>query len=267
MFRNETNFAEQQYANDMNLSARINLHAKHSTNKRGFADWLWEHYDFTENCKILELGCGNGAQWADRIASLPTECEVVLSDFSEGMVNAAKERYTEHKAFSFQQIDIQNISFTDGTFDAIIANHMLYHVPDLPRGLTEVRRVLKSGGVFYASTLGNGGMQPYLHGVFKRFNPDTNAFATQFSFNLQNGAEILGEHFDNVKRVDYVDSLAVTETQDLIDWIKSSVAIENADEERRLFDHFEDIRKRDGAINIPKEAGLFISGDKRNAKR
>ena len=46
---------------------------------------------------------------------------------------------------SFQQIDIQDINFPEETFDVIIANYMLYHIPDLQKALYEVKRVLKTG--------------------------------------------------------------------------------------------------------------------------
>jgi len=250
---------KRQYSNDKNLSARMNLHAKHSSNKQGFFAWLWEQYEFSENCRILELGCGNGAQWENKV--LPDGCNVILSDFSDGMVNIVKEKYGEYKSFSFRQIDIQDIKMPDATFDIIIANHMLYHVPDLNKALSEVKRVLKTGGKFYSSTIGNGGMLLFLQEAFKRFKPDTTAYMQQFSFNLQNGLEILNGYFSDAKRLDYIDSLIVTETQDLMDWIKSGMAIENYSEQELdgLFHYFEDIRKKDGAINIPKESGLFIS--------
>ena len=257
-----TGNVEQQYSDDKNLSARISLHAKHSTNKQGFSNWLWEHYSFFDNCHILELGCGNGEQWRTRIGILPNGCSVILSDFSEGMVNSVKQKYAKYELLSFQQIDIQDIPFQDDTFDVIIANHMLYHVPDLSKALSEVKRVLKIGGLFYSSTTSNGGMQPFLHESFKLFKPDTKAFTQQFSFNLQNGHELLSEYFHDVKRFDYEDSLSITETQDLIDWIESTITLNSYCLEEALdplFDYFENIRKRDGAINIPKENGLFIS--------
>ena len=53
---------KQQYSNDKNLSVRTKLHLKHSTNKQGFVTWLFDKYEFSENCRILELGCGNGGQ-------------------------------------------------------------------------------------------------------------------------------------------------------------------------------------------------------------
>lgn len=49
-------------------------------------------------------------------------------------------------------IDIQNIPYEDNSFDLVIANMMLYHVPDLPRALAEVGRVLKPEGKLYTAT-------------------------------------------------------------------------------------------------------------------
>lgn len=258
---NKTENVKEQYSDDKNLSIRIKLHAKHSTNKQGFIPWLFDKYNFFDNCCILELGCGNGRQWENQIEHLPNNCSLILSDFSDGMINIVKDKYLMYEVLSFQQIDIQNIPFPDETFDIIIANHMLYHIPDLTKALSEVKRVLKTGGKFYSTTNGNGGIYPFLHNALKHFNPNTKAFTQEFTFNLQNGSEILKRYFSNVKRVDYEDSLSITETQDLIDWIHSTISITRSSEKdiKGLFDYFEDIRQRDGAINIPKEDGLFIS--------
>ena len=185
-----TESVKQQYCNDKNLAARYKLHEKHSTSKQGFTSWLWEQYHFCENSRILELGCGNANQWVNR--TLLTGCDVILSDFSEGMVDIAKAKHEKHKNFSFQQIDIQSIPFADESFDIVIANHMLYHVPDLHKALLEVKRVLRPGGKFYTSTNGSNGMQMFLHEAFKRFDADTEAFSEQLSFTLQNGNALLG---------------------------------------------------------------------------
>jgi SAM-dependent methyltransferase len=139
---------------------------------------------------------------------------------------------------------------------------MLYHVPNLSKALSEVKRILKSGGKFYAATNGNGGMRPFLHNAFKQVNPNLDTFFTKsFSFSLQNGKELLSNYFDDVRRYDYEDSLSITETQDLMDWLKSAVSISSYTENDLdgLYEYFEDIRQKEGSINIPKEAGLFIS--------
>ncbi|MPM64488.1 hypothetical protein SDC9_111375 [bioreactor metagenome] len=163
-----------------------------------------------------------------------------------------------------QKVDIQNIPFPDNCFDVIIANHMLYHVPDLSKALSEVNRVLKSGGKFYSATNGNGGMRPFLRDAFKKVNPNLNSFTENFTFNLQNGKELLSKHFDEVERYDYEDSLAITETQDLVDWLKSTITIASYTENdlNGVYDYLEEIRQKEGVINIPKETGLFISTKK-----
>jgi ubiquinone/menaquinone biosynthesis C-methylase UbiE len=243
------------------LAIRIKLHSKHSTNKQGFASWLFDKYSFKNDNHILELGCGNGGQWENRIDSIPNGCTLILSDFSSGMVDIVREKYSKQNNVSFKQIDIQSIPLPDETIDIVIANHMLYHVPDLSKALSEVKRVLKTGGKFYSATNGNGGMQTFLHEAFKDFDPETKAFTEQFPFSLQNGTEILGEHFSNIQRIDFEDSLSVTETQALVDWVKTASSVTNYSEKdfNKLFDYFENIRITDGAINIPKEVGLFVS--------
>ena len=253
-------YLNQQYSDDKNLSARMNLHAKYSTNKQGFHAWLWEHYNFFDGCRILELGCGNGAQWEDKSTLIPNKYEFVLSDYSQGMIDIVREKFAGNSGFSFQQIDIMDIPFAENSFDIVIANHMLYHVPDIPKALSEVTRVLKPNGKFYSSTIGSGGMMPYLHNAIKRYDADTTAFSQQFSFTLQNGSEILSEYFSDVCKFEYEDSLSITDTQDLIDWIKSTQTANNIEHLLDdLFVHFEEIRLIEGAINIPKEVGLFVS--------
>lgn len=259
---NQTDNVKKQYADDKNLSTRARLHAMYSRNKKGFIPWLFEKYRFSSNESILELGCGNGSQWDGKIERLPHGCKLILSDFSDGMVDAARNKFSASSYCDvfFQQIDIQAIPFEDESFDVVIANHMLYHVPDLNKAFSEVRRILKTGGHFYAATNGSHGMSLFLHSALKRFDPETEAFSQRYSFTLQNGSDLLSRYFSSVERLDYEDSLAVTETQDLMDWIKSTISISGYSEENYdgLYEYFESIRQRDGAIHIPKEVGLFI---------
>jgi len=258
---NQSENVKHQYSDDKNLSARIKLHEKHSTNKKGFYPWLFENFNFFDNDSILELGCGNGMLWKGRTSKLPAGSSLMLSDFSEGMLNSAKENLSPtHSNISFRQADIQNIPFDSQSFNAVIANHMLYHVPDIGKALSEVRRVLKNSGRFYATTNSSGGLRQFLHDVMKKFEPDTDAFTQVIPFNMQNGGEILGQYFSSVKRHDYIDSLAITETSDLMDWLGSSISMSgyNKNNSNELYEYFEKIRVTEGSINIPKEACLFI---------
>ena len=136
---NVTKNVKNQFSNDKNLAMRINFYKKYTTNKYKFADWLFDKYVFKENMKILELGCGNGSHWEGKIETLPNGCSLVLSDFSEGMLDLVREKFSKKKNVSIEKIDIQDIPYENETFDIVIANHMLFHVPDLNKALLEVK--------------------------------------------------------------------------------------------------------------------------------
>lgn len=258
----KADYVEKQYADDTNLSIRLTLHKKYSTNVYEFSSWLFDQYEFFEGCKILELGCGTGRIWENKIESLPIGATLILSDYSKGMLDGVKEQFSKYSNLSFQEIDIQNIPFADNSFDIVLANHMLYHVPDLSKALSEVHRVLKKGGVFYASTNSSKGMPEYLHNALKDFNPDLDAFQSNtYSFSLEGGTDLLKQFFTSVKLLERADSLKITETQDLINWIESTISITQVpkDATTGLYDYFENIRLSEGSINIPKRAGVFIS--------
>jgi ubiquinone/menaquinone biosynthesis C-methylase UbiE len=257
---NNASVIRQQYQDDKNLSIRIALHQKYSTNKYGYTNWIFDSYNFFEGCNVLELGCGNGSMWNDRIQSLPAQSNLILSDISKGMLEIVREKFKDYPNVSTEIIDIQDIAYADNSFDIIIANSMLYHIPNLPKAVAEVYRVLKPGGKFYATTIGAKGMNEYLHEKMKEFNPKINAF-NPFPFNLQNGKDILCRNFTNVEMYEYEDSLEITETSDLINWILSTTLISRIDESELVgldvfFEKYKDAR---GIIEIPKQAGMFVA--------
>jgi len=66
------------------------------------------------------------------------------------MLDEAQQRLANVPSdFAFERIDVQAIPYNDASFDVVIANHMLYHVPDLPKALAEIRRVLRPGGLLH----------------------------------------------------------------------------------------------------------------------
>ena len=71
--------------------------------------------------------------WKGRIERLPCGCHVTLTDISPAMVDTAREQLTDVRGAKFECADIQNLPYPDASFDVVIANMMLYHVPDIAR--------------------------------------------------------------------------------------------------------------------------------------
>ena len=223
-------------------------------NKMGFGNWIYSNYSISNGVKILELGCGTGTIWLGRKEI--DNCSLILSDLSEGMLNTAKSNLSNYKNIEYKIIDIQEIPYEDNSFDIVIANMMLYHVPDINKGLAEVKRVLKNDGVFYTATYGENGIMQHLSKLLSSYGVEDN---TNKNFTLQNGKNILNRYFDSVLRLDYDDSLEVTNVDDIIEYIyslPSMTSLSNINRDKMksiLIDNMEN-----GVLYIPKEYGMFI---------
>lgn len=254
---NDASIVKKQYASANNLSTRISIHDRYSTNKMGFGNWIFSNYKIDEGMKVLELGCGTGNTWKNKDSMIHTCSKLVLSDFSEGMVETARGTIGEYDNVEYKVIDIQEIPYENETFDVVIANMMLYHVPDIKKGLAEVRRVLKSGGQFYCATYGEHGIVEYLSRILSDYGVED---TINKNFTLQNGREILSDVFSKVEKLDYADSLAVTNVDDMVEYIHSLSSMTSLNRvpkqqiRDRLMQHL-----TDGVLIVPKEYGMFIA--------
>ncbi|HEX8982336.1 MAG TPA: class I SAM-dependent methyltransferase [Ktedonobacterales bacterium] len=152
--------ATVQYRDASNLNARASLHARFGANEHPWFRWLFDQFArlTPNNAAVLEVGAGPGALWRDNLDRTPAGWKVTLTDLSEGMVDEER-RAISHPAFTCTTADVESLPFDDNTVDVVIANHMLYHVPDRPKALSEVRRVLRPGGAFIAATTGEHNMR------------------------------------------------------------------------------------------------------------
>ena len=246
----------RQYASAANLNLRASLHDRYSVNRQGFMPWLFGHYAFRSGDSILELGCGDGRLWKGRLDRLPEGCRLLLTDLSAGMLDAARENLGAPGNVEYAQADIQSLFPPDGCFDAVIANMMLYHVPDLERALSEVRRVLKPGGTFYCATYGEFGVTHFLAKHLAEFGVTD---ALNRSFTRQNGGERLRRFFRDVRWEEYADALEVTEPEDVADYLYSLTGMADLDPARRpaIVAKLRGLMEG-GVLRIPKEYGTFI---------
>lgn len=254
----ETNIIEQ-YKNAKNLNDRISLHEKYSTNSQGWFNWLFEKIDFSKVNRLLELGCGNGKLWQENNIDLRNR-EIFLSDISEGMVEEVRNKLGSD--FNCIVADAEKIPFKDAYFDSIIANHVLFYLNDLNQGLKEIRRVLKSNGVLYCSTYGSKHMKEITDIVQSfDFRINLSNHSLYDVFGLENGESILKEYFTSVQRMDYQDSLEITESKPLIDYIMSCHGNQNeilGPKLNEFKEYIEELLVNNGKIIVTKQAGLFV---------
>jgi SAM-dependent methyltransferase len=250
-----------QYRDSSYFQDRVSIH-RFSTNPQSWHRWVFDHFDFAPESRLLELGCGPGLLWRMNGDRLPAGWRIVLSDFSPGMVGETRQHLAGAEPFTFLAADAQALPFPDGSFDGVIANHMLYHVPDRPKAFAEIRRVLRPGGRLFAATNGPGHMRELGELVY-RYNPALPFWklGEQFSvnFGLGNGQAQLAPFFPTVVRHDFEDGLLVSEAEPLVAYVYSMFGSRSVSSERRAaFKSFvEEELAAHGPLHITKEAGLF----------
>lgn len=105
-------------------------------------DWRKELFEKIEGKKILEVGVGTGKN----LEFYSTDKEVTGIDFSEKMLEKAKNKSKDKDHVTLMEMDAENMTFEDNTFDTVVTSCVFCSVPDPVKGLKEIRRVCKNGG-------------------------------------------------------------------------------------------------------------------------
>lgn len=267
LFASIIRVVNQEYESAFNLQTRIRLHDGFSINPYKWHHWLFDQLIIPEHSTILELGCGDGTLWQRNADRIPKGWDVTLTDLSEGMLNDAKEglkHCVPLDRFRFTSADARSIPFPDASFDAILANHMLYHVSERHQSLKEIRRVLKPGGILFASTMGRRHMNE-VKGFLSQLNPNYDFGRQDFAceFGLENGEDQLdAAGFVDIRLQRYEDALQVTDAKPLIDYIRTTPGgRENLTDSRlsKLEAILNESIRVEGAIHITKEVGLIVA--------
>lgn len=195
----------KEYADDARLRRRASVYAGPDAK-----DDVVAAVAEVEPRRVLEVGCGWGAL-AERIAH-ETKAEVVATDLSPHMVDLSRQR-----GLNARIADVQDLPFDDGEFDVVVAVWMLYHVPDLRRGLAEIRRVLRPGGRLVAAT----NSSTHLHELRELVGSGP----SPIGFSRETGAELLAPFFGSIERRDDDGTVVFPQRADVEDYIRASIAM------------------------------------------
>ena len=143
-----------------------------------------------EPARVLEVGCGMG-ELAERVGR-DLGAQVVAVDLSPRMVELTRARGVDVVLG-----DAQELPFAADSFDAVVANWVLYHLPDVDRGITEIARVLSPDGMLIAATVGEGNLEELWKLVGDSSTRD-------LSFGSDKGEELLVRRFRRVERHDAI---------------------------------------------------------------
>ena len=264
-FRDPAYLATQQYKDPSNLNARIQLHERFSTNPYGWFNWVFDQLEMPASAQVLEVGCGSGFLWSTNLSKIPIGWQVILSDISPGMLIGCRTTLAPKlDQFYFEVCNAMDIPFSSGRFDGIIANHMLYHLPDRGLALAEITRVLKPGGTFFATTNGKTHLLE-MDTLIAQNCPTTEGMIPlnrASTFTLENGEDQLAPWFTQVERRLYQDSLEVTEAGPLVAYIRSMIPPDGeqgvSSSSLRLELVIRERIEREGYFRIQKSSGIFI---------
>lgn len=266
----KTYLTTRQYADASNLRARGSAHARFGVNPYPWFRWLYDQARSlaAPNARILEVGAGPAGLWAENLDRLPPGWRITLTDLSAGMVETARhqlEAAGSASQFAFAQADAERLPFADGVFDLVMANHMLYHVPDRPQALAELRRVLVTGGALLAATNGDANLLE-LNEALDTVAPGASASAWRASFRrpftLENAPEQLAPFFDQIETRAYPDALDVTEAEPLVEYVRSLDApgLREPAALAALARYFQDAIDRNGGVyHIQKSVGVLAA--------
>lgn len=186
--------------------------------------------------RVLEVGCGRG-EAAERMVG-EVDADVVAVDQSERMVELTQARGVRARVG-----DVQDLPFADASFDCALAAWMLYHLPDLDRGLAELARVLVPGGRLVAVTNSERNLRELwtLCGL---------AQDRYHEFSAESGTDALRRYFASVERREARGTLTFPDRAAARRYVTASVT------RSHLADR---LPPGDGAVACTRFAAVFVA--------
>jgi ubiquinone/menaquinone biosynthesis C-methylase UbiE len=255
---------EVQYRDPSNLNARVSIYRFQQPHVN-----LWENVlalaQLRGDERVLDVGCGNGAY----LGQLERESHrglVVGMDLSAGMLPEARTRAPRA---ALMVGDAQRLPFADDTFDAALAMHMLYHVPDRAAAIAELRRAVRPDGVVLVVTNSVEHLKEldvlvadaFETGRRERIEPMARSMGR---FSLESAPPELETQFGHVSFHPFFSELRITETQPIVDYVQSMRTLIERDQAQgdaiisAVRARADELIERDGAIVVRTRAGCFV---------
>jgi SAM-dependent methyltransferase len=128
------------------------------------ASWCCVAADVGPGISLLDVACGTGLVTLPAARLAGTNGRVVAIDLSPDMISVVTRRARSENLETVEahEMDAEDLQFDDRSFDAVTCACGLMFVPDAPRALQEMRRVLRSAGRVAVAVWDEPGKSPFL---------------------------------------------------------------------------------------------------------
>ena len=224
------------------------IHA-YGTNPQSWFSWLSTRVPSTG--EVLEVGAGTGELWRQVDHST---ARLTLVDSSPAMC----ARLREIPGAQVEQCDAAKLPFPDASFDAVIANHMLYHVDDPAAVIREFARVLRPGGRLAVALNGRGHFAELCALGPAIGQPGLTLTGTREDVTVESAPALIAEHFTEVTVESFPGDLSVPAAGPVLDYLLSIPADPvTPDQEAAARALIEARIAAEGAFRIRKSTGLI----------
>ncbi len=208
------------YADDRHLRSRMAIYAYAETAPD--PRWRTSAIPWDGTQIVADVGCGNGFDLRQIVPQGRCRHAIGL-DLSAGMLRSLED-LRQSGRLSLVQADAQRLPLPDGSVDVAMAMHMLYHVPDMPAAIRELRRITKRDGTVLASTNSSVHLaeihELLVGAVSSQLDRPVQAMPAD-SFTTQTGTAILSREFSSVTLRTLDLSLSIPTTQPVITYVAS----------------------------------------------
>ena len=265
MDKNEeiSKYAKIQYSSPANLEKRQNLWTL-GDNKVTLGNWIFKHLNLQEGEHVLEIGCGKGLMWCENKEFIPQSVVLTLTDFSLGMVSETQKNADKFGlSAEICQMNAQNLLIPDNSMDLVVGCHMLYHVPDIPKALFEIKRVLKPNGRFISTTTSISHLKE-LRDLLLQFDLDMVLKTKYYSpYHCEDAPGFLAPVFSQVEYYEYNNNIVLKDSTVLLPYIDSMFPFENypkySEIRQQIVSKLTEIFQIQGKFHITGKMGLFFA--------